>query len=208
MCKVMKQLAVLDMADLLENEEIMAGYLSEIIATEDSDLVLSAICDIARAKGMTSVVEKAGFSREALDAALSPGASPDFALVLQILRALGLKLLVALPDVLFLLGHVLQKPCVYVRNGFYLAGEEDLVHAHGSCTSPFQGAHMADFAVVEGGFWFVLQPAFCRSQGTCLVKGAFWYLFASVALAYDDVCARAGCPWRFCRAKAQSRPSL
>ena len=63
MCKVMKQLAVLDMADLLENEEIMAGYLSEIIATEDSDLVLSAICDIARAKGMTSVVEKAGFSQ-------------------------------------------------------------------------------------------------------------------------------------------------
>ena len=173
MCKVMKQLAVLDMADLLENEEIMAGYLSEIIATEDSDLVLSAICDIARAKGMTSVVEKAGFSREALDAALSPGASPDLALVLQILRALGLKLLVALPDVLFLLGHVLQKPCVYVRNGFHLAGEEDFVHAHGSCTSPFQGAHMADFAVVEGGFWFVLQPALGSSQGTCLVKGAF-----------------------------------
>lgn len=95
MCKVMKQLAVLDMAELLENEEIMAGYLSEIVAAGDSDLVLSAICDIVRAKGMAAIASEAGLSREALDAALSPGASPDLALVLQILRALGLKLLVA-----------------------------------------------------------------------------------------------------------------
>lgn len=51
----MKEVPELDMAELLKNEEIMATYLSEIMATGDSELIMSAIGDIARAKGMSSI---------------------------------------------------------------------------------------------------------------------------------------------------------
>ena len=51
----MKELPELDMAELLKNEEIMATYLSEIMETGDSELIMSAIGDIARAKGMSSI---------------------------------------------------------------------------------------------------------------------------------------------------------
>ena len=51
----MKEMPELDMAELLENEEIMAAYLSEIMATGDSELIMSAISDIVRAKGMSSI---------------------------------------------------------------------------------------------------------------------------------------------------------
>ena len=51
----MKEVPELDMAELFENEEIMAGYLSEIMVTGDSELIMSAIGDIARAKGMSSI---------------------------------------------------------------------------------------------------------------------------------------------------------
>ena len=51
----MKELPELDMAELLKNEEIMATYLSEIMETGDSELIMSAIGDIARAQGMSSI---------------------------------------------------------------------------------------------------------------------------------------------------------
>ena len=51
----MKEVPELDMAELLENEEIMAAYLSEIMETGDSELIMSAMGDIARAKGMSSI---------------------------------------------------------------------------------------------------------------------------------------------------------
>ena len=47
---------------------------------------------IARAKGMTEVAREAGLGRESLYKALSPGGNPEFATVLRVVKALGLKL--------------------------------------------------------------------------------------------------------------------
>ena len=88
----MKELPVLDMAELLENEEVMAEYLSEIMATGDSELIMSAIGDIARAKGMTAIAREAGVNRESLYKAFRPGSSPQFSTVLKIMAALKLNL--------------------------------------------------------------------------------------------------------------------
>ena len=48
--------------------------------------------DVARAKGMTKVTTEAGLGRESLYKALSPEGNPEFATVLKVLRALGLRL--------------------------------------------------------------------------------------------------------------------
>ncbi len=55
----------------------------------------AALGDVARAKGMTSIAHAAGLGRESLYKALSRDGNPEFATVLKVLRALGLKLKVA-----------------------------------------------------------------------------------------------------------------
>jgi Homeodomain-like domain len=54
-----------------------------------------ALGDVARAKGMTQIAQAAGLGRESLYKALSPDGNPELATVLKVLRALGLKLTVA-----------------------------------------------------------------------------------------------------------------
>ena len=48
--------------------------------------------DIARAKGMTKVAQDAGLGRESLYKSLSTGGNPEFATILKVVRALGLRL--------------------------------------------------------------------------------------------------------------------
>ena len=56
---------------------------------------VAALGVIARAKGMTQIAQAAGLGRESLYKALSPEGNPEFATVLKVMRALGLKLKVA-----------------------------------------------------------------------------------------------------------------
>jgi probable addiction module antidote protein len=50
---------------------------------------------IVRAKGMSQIAQAAGLGRESLYKALSTEGNPEFATVLKVMRALGLKLRVA-----------------------------------------------------------------------------------------------------------------
>jgi probable addiction module antidote protein len=72
----------------------MAAYLEACLeeAPEDAAFIAKALGDIARAKGMTQVARDAGLSRESLYKALSGERSPDFATILKVIGALGLKL--------------------------------------------------------------------------------------------------------------------
>ena len=81
-----------DAAEHLENEEGMAAYLEAALEVGDAALVAAALGDIARAKGMTEIAREAGLGRESLYKALSPEGNPEFATVLKVVRALGLKL--------------------------------------------------------------------------------------------------------------------
>jgi hypothetical protein len=51
-----------------------------------------ALGDIARAKGMAHIARETGLGRESLYKALSPEGNPEFATVLKVVRALGLRL--------------------------------------------------------------------------------------------------------------------
>ena len=81
-----------DPADHLETEEDMAAYLEAALEQGDPALVAAALGDIARAKGMTNVAREAGLGRESLYKALSPAGNPEFATILKVVTALGLRL--------------------------------------------------------------------------------------------------------------------
>ena len=81
-----------DAADYLETEEDMVAYLEAAFDEGDARLIVAALGDIARARGMTMVAADAGLGRESPYKALSPDGNLEFATVLKVMRALGLRL--------------------------------------------------------------------------------------------------------------------
>lgn len=81
-----------DVAEHLETDEDMAAYLEAALEEGDAALVAAALGDIARAKGMALIAQETGLGRESLYKALSPEGNPEFATVLKVVRALGLRL--------------------------------------------------------------------------------------------------------------------
>ncbi len=85
-----------DSAAYLKTDEDIAQYLEAVFEDGDPILVAAALGDVARAKGMSEIAQAAGLGRESLYKALSPEGNPEFATVLKVMRALGLKLKVAI----------------------------------------------------------------------------------------------------------------
>lgn len=83
-----------DIADYLDNEDVVAEYLTAAIEDENPDVFLAAIGDLAKARGMAQITKDAGLGRESLYKALSSGAHPRYETVAAVLRALGVKLAV------------------------------------------------------------------------------------------------------------------
>jgi len=81
-----------DAADYLDDEETIAEYLTAALEDPDPDVFLTAVRDVARAKGMTQLAKDAGLGRESLYKAHTPGAKPRYDTVLKLLHALGVKL--------------------------------------------------------------------------------------------------------------------
>ena len=65
--------------------------MSAVLETDDPDLLLLALGDVARARGMAQVARDSGLGRESLYKALAPGAKPRFDTVMKVARALGVK---------------------------------------------------------------------------------------------------------------------
>ena len=81
-----------DAARYLTDDAAIAEYMTAVLETDDPDLLLLALGDVARAKGMAQVAKDAGLGRESLYKALAPGAKPRFDTVLKVARALGVRL--------------------------------------------------------------------------------------------------------------------
>ncbi len=85
---------VYDAADYLKTEADMAGYFQAVLEESGNDPVYisKALGNIARARSMTKVAKKAGMTREGLYKALSGTGNPEFATILKVIDALGLRL--------------------------------------------------------------------------------------------------------------------
>jgi probable addiction module antidote protein len=81
-----------DAARYLTDDAAIAEYMAAVLETDDSDLLLLALGDVARARGMAQVAKDSGLGRESLYKALAPGAKPRFETVMKVARALGVKL--------------------------------------------------------------------------------------------------------------------
>ena len=89
--KTPKKLVAFDAARYLEDDEAIAEYMTAVLEANDPALLLLALSDVARAKGMAQGAKDAGLGRESLYKALAPGAKPRFETVMKVARALGVK---------------------------------------------------------------------------------------------------------------------
>ncbi len=87
-----KKLLAFDAARYLTDDAAIAEYMTAVLETGDADLLLLALGDVARARGMAQVARDAGLGRESLYKALAPGAKPRFDTVVKVARALGVRL--------------------------------------------------------------------------------------------------------------------
>lgn len=87
-----EKLIPFDASAYLDNEETIAEYLNAAFDQGDTDLMLAAIGDVAKARGMAQIARDTGLGRESLYKALQPGAKPRFDTVMKVMKALGVKL--------------------------------------------------------------------------------------------------------------------
>ena len=78
-----------DLADYLDNKEMIASYLNTVLEEGTNDEIVIAIGHVAKAIGMTKIAEETGLSRPSLYKTLSDGAKPQFSTILKVLRAVG-----------------------------------------------------------------------------------------------------------------------
>jgi len=81
-----------DTVDYLKTEDDIAGYIDAVLEENDPALLLAALGDVARARGMTEVAREVGASREHLYRSLSATGNPSAATLLKIVHALGIQL--------------------------------------------------------------------------------------------------------------------
>lgn len=83
-----------DVARYLDNDEAIAAYLDEAMASGDAAFIVEAIGTVARARGMSQIAKDAKMSRESLYKSLRGTGNPEFGTVISVLGALGMRLTV------------------------------------------------------------------------------------------------------------------
>ena len=81
-----------DAADYLDNDEVIAEYLTAAMEDPNPDVFLAALGDVAKARGMAQIARDTGLGRESLYKALGAGAHPRYETIKAVLGALGVKL--------------------------------------------------------------------------------------------------------------------
>ena len=91
----MVKLKKFDPSDFLDDDEVVAEYLTAALEDPNPDVFLAAVGNVAKARGMSSIAEQSGLGRESLYKALAPGAKPRYDTMLKLLQSLGVKLSVS-----------------------------------------------------------------------------------------------------------------
>jgi probable addiction module antidote protein len=81
-----------DLAVLLDSEEAISEYLSQVLADGDTDELIRAVGHVAKARGMAQIARDSGLGRASLYKAFAPGAKPRFDTVVKVMRAMGVEL--------------------------------------------------------------------------------------------------------------------
>lgn len=79
-------------ARYLDSEEMITEYLAACLEDPNPDLFLSALGEVAKARGVAQLAKETGLSRESLYKTFSPGTKPRFETIMKITSALGVPL--------------------------------------------------------------------------------------------------------------------
>jgi probable addiction module antidote protein len=90
----MPKLKPFDTSAFLDDDDVVAEYLTAALEDSNPDVFLAAVGQVAKARGMSAVAENTGLGRESLYKALTPGAKPRYDTVIRVLQGLGVKLTV------------------------------------------------------------------------------------------------------------------
>lgn len=87
-----EKLSTYDPATALVDDEEIAFFMSDALATGDAAYVAKALGVVARAKGMAEIASKTGLSREQLYRSFSENGNPTLKSTLAVMKALGIEL--------------------------------------------------------------------------------------------------------------------
>lgn len=88
------KVAPFDASEYLDDEEVIAEYLTAALEDPNPEVFLIAVANVAKARGIAKVAQDSGLGRESLYKALAPGAKPRYETVRKLMDALGVKLTV------------------------------------------------------------------------------------------------------------------
>ena len=81
-----------DPAEYLETKEQVIAYLEDVFKSGDPNLIIIAIGDVARARGMAKIADDTKRGRESLYKSFSHDGNPSFETVMKVLLSLGFSL--------------------------------------------------------------------------------------------------------------------
>ena len=81
-----------DSARYLDDDVAVEAYLSDAFEEGDPKGIAHALGVVARARGMTQLARETGITRESLYRALSDEGNPEFATIVKVMTALGLRM--------------------------------------------------------------------------------------------------------------------
>lgn len=81
-----------DASEFLDDEEMIAEYLSAAMEDDNPDVFIAALGDVAKARGISEIARSSGLGRESLYKSLRPGSKLRFETMRKIVDTMGLKL--------------------------------------------------------------------------------------------------------------------
>ncbi|SEO53816.1 addiction module antidote protein [Pseudomonas sp. NFACC39-1] len=78
----------------LDTPEAIAAYLAESMKADDTESLIHALAEVAKAKGVNKVAKDAGVNRESLYKVLKSGAKTRFETIRKLMTAIGVELTV------------------------------------------------------------------------------------------------------------------
>ncbi|KKA06637.1 transcriptional regulator [Pseudomonas ogarae] len=78
----------------LDSPEAIAAYLAESMKANDTESLIHALAEVAKAKGVNKVAKDAGVNRESLYKVLKSGAKTRFETIRKLMTAIGVELTV------------------------------------------------------------------------------------------------------------------
>ena len=90
----MKSFSPFDMAEHLDSEEMIAGFLADAMEDANPDVFIAALGYVAKARGMSDIAKETGLGRESLYKALKSGSKLRYETVQKVMSSLGMRLTV------------------------------------------------------------------------------------------------------------------